>query len=292
MRCLFGLLIPAVVMMLAAEGAAARSAAGAHSTGISLNDSTADSLDDFRSRFLLDMPSTVRIRVAAVSLPGSSVNSPTAYGADFRDVFAIAVYQDRTRYADRPDGAAAVGLGLGDSRKAVGLEFAFTNYNVFTEADRDETRDVSVSAKVHRQVTDNLSLAVGVENGVALRGEIGDSGTSYYGVATRNFRLRSNLQRPFSMLTASAGIGNGRFRSERQIVDGDERLNVFGSLGIQVVRALGVVADWTGQDLNAGLSIAPLKRVPFIITAAYADVTGRAGDGARLVIGVGYGYSF
>ncbi len=52
---------------------------------------------------------------------------------------------------------------------------------------------------------------------------------------------------------------------------------------------LSVVADWTGQDLNAGISATPVPRVPLVVTAGAADITGSAGDGARFILSVGYG---
>ncbi len=254
--------------------------------------STADTTDAARQRYLIAFPSTLVYRHYAVSLPGSSINTPTAYGADFRDVFGAAVYQRRTRNGNIPDGALAVGFGLGDARKTAGLEFVITNFNVFTEPDRGEKRDFILSVKIHRQALRNFHVAAGVENAVALRGEMGDSGTSYYAVGSRRFQLRPGRNDPFPTLTASLGLGNGRFRSEHQISRDDGRVNAFGSVGIQMTRAVSFVADWTGQDLNSGISIAPLKQMPFIVTAAFADLTGRAGDGARLIIGAGFAHTF
>ena len=68
--------------------------------------------------------------------------------------------------------------------------------------------------------------------------------------------------------------------------------NVFGSVGLRVVEPVSVIADWTGQDLTLGTSIAPFRNFPLVITPAVADVTGNAGDGARFILGVGFGYSF
>ena len=50
---------------------------------------------------------------------------PTAYGADFGDVFAGMGYQRYLgpRIPERNDGALFFGLGLGNARRLVGLEF-------------------------------------------------------------------------------------------------------------------------------------------------------------------------
>ncbi len=251
-----------------------------------------DSADVIRSRFLIQIPGTIRYRVTAVSLPVASLSSPTAYGADFRDVFAMAVYQQRTRYASGPDGALGIGFGLGDASRLAGLEVVLTNFNVFVEQGRKEVRDLSLSAKLHRRIGPELSFAVGVENAAALRGQLGDSGPSYYGVVTRTFHTHP-ASRVMEAVTISAGLGNGRFRSEyHNGVQEDYRITAFGSAALRFSRAVSVVADWNGLDLGAGLSIAPIKQLPLVATAGFADLTGRVGDGARFIVGIGCGYSF
>jgi hypothetical protein len=256
-----------------------------------------DTLKALRSAYLFPQlpPEVVRLQVLAASRPGSSISTFTAFGADWRDVYAAAVYQRRTRFPSRrrdvlkADGAVAFGIGLGDARRLVGLEITAALYDLLPE-EGDRYREYSVSFKLHRRLSDDLALAAGVENLLA-DGE-NDGGTSAYGVVTKVFRLRDTPNRPFSRLTTSLGVGNGRFRSEDRIYREEDGANVFGSVGLLVARPLAVVGDWTGQDLNLGLSIAPLRHVPLIITPALADVTGRAGDGTRFILGVGLGYSF
>jgi hypothetical protein len=68
--------------------------------------------------------------------------------------------------------------------------------------------------------------------------------------------------------------------------------NVFGALGLQVAEPVSVTADWSGQDLFAGVSVAPARRVPLVITAGFADLTGSAGDGARFVLATGLGFRY
>ena len=63
-------------------------------------------------------------------------------------------------------------------------------------------------------------------------------------------------------------------------------------MGLQVIPLASVIADWTGQDLFLGASIVPFRRIPLFIVPGVADVTGKAGNGARFVLGVGYGIHF
>lgn len=282
----------AFLLFLAAVGPA-QSYAGQGTRQVRLDGSSdrapADTLSELRGQYLLELPSTLLPR--AVGLPGSSLSTPTAYGAVWGDVYAVAVYQERVRYADLSDGAVGAGVGFGDPEKMLGVELNFASYNLFMEGEEDQ-RDVSVSFKVHRALTHSTRLAIGVEHATRLHGRGGDGGRSAYVVASRTTQLRQNVRDPFSVFTASLGIGTGRFRSERQILEGSDRPNIFASAGVRVVRAVSVIADWTGQDLNAGLAIRPFSRLPLVATIGVADVTGHAGDGARVIGGFGFGMHF
>ena len=61
---------------------------------------------------------------------------------------------------------------------------------------------------------------------------------------------------------------------------------------MKVVQPINTIIEWSGQDLGLGLSITPFKKIPLVITPAITDITGRAGDGSRFILGVGYSFSF
>ena len=69
-------------------------------------------------------------------------------------------------------------------------------------------------------------------------------------------------------------------------------MNVFGSVGVRWQEWLSTIADWTGQDLNLGVSVTPWLRIPFVVTPGLADVTGSAGDGVRFILSTGYAVRF
>jgi hypothetical protein len=218
---------------------------------------------------------------------GSSIGTPTAFGAQSGDVFLGGTYQQRARFTDVEDGAVAFGFGLGDARKLAALETTVTSYSTIRQ---DFFENGGISFKLHRTFPGDIAVAFGIENAINW-GNI-DAGSSVYGVATKVFRLRSDQSAPLSRVTASVGVGGGRFRSQDSIDDGDESPNVFGSVGLQVVRPVSLIGEWTGQDLNIGASITPFPGVPLVITPAAADITNTAGDGVRFILGVGYGISF
>lgn len=259
--------------------------------------------DTLRERLLLPLPPMEEPApepapppvTSYLIFPGSTLSTPSALGAEHGTVFAGAGFQETTRghrhlpFEDRVDGAVLAGFGLGDARELVGAEVYVTSYSTFRSGFFER---IGLSFKVHRQVGDNTAVAVGWENALRSGDDDGDPGTSLYGVATRVFPLRAAATDPFGLLTGSIGIGNGRFRSEDDVLDDRETVNVFGSLALQIVRPVAAVADWTGQDLVLGASVAPFAHWPVVVNAGFADVLGTAGDGARFIAGIGFGHRF
>jgi hypothetical protein len=86
-------------------------------------------------------------------------------------------------------------------------------------------------------------------------------------------------------------VGDGQFRSSGAEAAEENNVNVFGNVAVRVARPVSFIAEWTGRDLGLGLSIAPFKNIPFVITPAVRDVVG-AGDGARFVLGAGTAIRF
>lgn len=246
------------------------------------------SLEALQAEYLLTEPATIEVPiVGSVGAPGSSSGSPTAFGADWGRVFAGFGFQERTRYTDESDGSLSVGIGLGDAQRVVGVEVTAAALSLLGD---DAFERGGISFKVHRLLPNDFAVAAGVEN-LIVWGDT-DAGSSGYGVVSKMFRLRENTREPLSQLTLSLGLGGGRFRSEDAIEDDDGSINIFGSAGLRVLEPVSLIADWTGQDLNLGASIAPFRNFPLVITPAVADVTNNAGDGARFILGIGYNYAF
>lgn len=218
--------------------------------------------------------------------PAASVSVPTALGVDAGELFFGVAYQGRTRYTNEDDAAAVIGLGLG-TRRVLALEAALTTYSTFRSAPLETG---GLSLKLHRVVPGHSSIAVGYENALLWGGS--DDDGSLYAVASRQLNLRERPAAPFSTAVVSLGVGNGRFRSEQDDAEDNETVNLFAAAGVRVAAPLSLVADWTGQDLNAAASITPFLRLPLVITAGVADITGSAGDGARLIFSLGYGLAF
>lgn len=219
--------------------------------------------------------------------PSLSIAIPTAFGADNNTGFISATYQKRTRYSSVDDGALGFGIGLGDARKSVGIELS---YAIASFGSNRDFGSGGFNIKVHRQLPNDFAVAAGW-NGFLNLGNRNDFEHSLYGVVTKVFRTRDDITLPFSRVAITAGIGNGQFRTEEAVDDDRHNINVFGNIAVRVAQPISLIAEWSGQDLGIGLSIAPFKNIPLVITPAVRDITG-AGDGTRFVLGTGLAFKF
>jgi len=218
--------------------------------------------------------------------PVSTINTPTAYGQQLGDVYAGVGYQDRIRYADWRDGVASVGLGLGDPVRYVGVDVAVSLLDTYTDFGEDR----SLSLKLHRRLPYRSAVAVGHENLWHTDGT--DGGSSRYVVVSKVVLLRDRPTAALGSMVVNAGLGTDRFLSEARFARQSDGINAFGSVAVRVLPPVNAVANWTGQDLALGLSIAPVRTWPLVVTPAVVDVTGQAGDGARFAVGAGLNYRF
>jgi hypothetical protein len=219
------------------------------------------------------------------SSPALSISIPTGFGADDNTVFLTSTFQQRTRYTNIPDGGLGVGIGLGDAQRAVGVELSYT------AASFGGSRDFGAggfNVKVHRQLGDGWAVAAGW-NGFLNVGGDNDFENSLYGVVTKVIRTREDINAPFSRVSITAGVGTGQFLSESAVANGSDGVNVFGNIAVRVARPVSLIAEWSGQDLGVGVSIAPFKNIPLVITPAVRDLAG-AGDGPRFVLGAGFAF--
>lgn len=217
--------------------------------------------------------------------PGNVLGSESAFGAGWGDLFAGVGYQARGRFTSLPDGSAGFGFGLGSPRRDLGLEVALNSASTFRQG---LGRNGSVSLKLHRVLPGAYGVAVGFENIASWGGT--DGGSSTYGVVSHTVKLRDDPNNLMGSVAWNIGVGNSRFLSQQALAVGNGGVNVFGSAGFRFVSRAAFVADWTGQDLDVGISAVPMHRSPLVFSISLADVTRRAGDGPRLVIGAGAGF--
>ncbi len=244
-------------------------------------------LQRLRQDFLIEEPKTLSAKLAEfVVAPSASISIPIGFGANFGQIFGGFGFQSRTRFTNQADGGLALGVGLGEPQKIVGLDVTMAILSLFG----DNAGRGSFSFKIHRSLPEGFAVALGFENAINWGGT--DAGSSIYGVVSKFFQFTETTKEPFSQLTLSLGVGGGRFRSEGAIEDGVNSLGVFASAGLRIVEPVSAIVEWSGQDLNAGISLIPFQNIPLTVNLAGADLTGNAGDGARFVMSIGYNYFF
>lgn len=237
----------------------------------------------------LRLPPTVLDQVVHPG-PAGSITTPTAFGTELGQAFVGVGLQAETRYTDEADAAAVLGFGLG-SRRRLALEVALTSYSTISDRGGTFGEVGSMSFRVHRLLAQDLSVAAGWENPISWGDS--DAGESRYFVVSRIFRVGLDSDEPLSATVMSMGFGDGRFRTEEQVLEGRERINFFMSMGIRMREHASAIIDWTGQDLNLAVSTMPLgRRIPIIVTPGVADVWGYAGDGARGILAIGYNFTY
>jgi hypothetical protein len=258
---------------------------------------------------------------AVTTFPVGGLQTPSAFGANWGDVFIGAGYQGSTRppavfrnatstpsapapggilgvraanaadpalSQNESDGNVGIGIGIGDSKNFLGLETVYNSVSTFRSGFFNNS---TVSFKLHKQFGDGFAIAAGWENAIQ-QGNV-DGGSSKYGVASLVLNPDPN-QGFFSNTTLSVGAGDGRFNSIEDIIARQENINVFGSIGTRLFPGVALIADWNGQDLGVGLPITlPLGTgASFQVTPGVVDLVNEKSGGSRFVLGAGLGFRF
>jgi hypothetical protein len=239
--------------------------------------------EELRQRLMIDP--LVELRIPAFS-PGSTVGTPTAFGANFGDAFVGFSFANRRPRINEADGALSVGFGLGDSERSLGLEVSANIGSL-----RRFARNGDIGFKLHRALPGKAAIAIGWDSGITWGEENANTVSTLYGVATKVFDLRKNPDDSLP-LTLSVGVGGGRFRSYDGIVNRRGGVGAFASAGLRVVPQASLIGSWTGQDLNLGVSYVPLKRTPLFLTFVVANVLNRNDNATLFSFSVGYGFNY
>jgi hypothetical protein len=250
---------------------------------------TVEDTDRLRQELLIDpiiIGTKTRLSMAS---PASTAGTPSAYGASSRQAYiggGLRFPLDSDR--DRTDGSLSLGIGEGDAVKSLGIEFNVNITSVGGGNDFDFGDSGSIGFKLHKYFGKGTGVAFGWSNPIRW-GDSSLAKPTVYGVITQAFPLMAKNKLP---LTVSVGVGSGAFRSKDAILSGDNSPNLFASLGLQVIPQLSLVSSWTGNRLNVGVSVVPVKKFPFVINAILSDVTDNLNTGSGLTITAGSGFNF
>jgi len=220
-------------------------------------------------------------------VPATSFDIPIAYGGASGQVAAGLDLETSTSIAHKVDGTAAVGFGLGNPSR-LGFD---VGVNIFDLDPRGFGHRGSLDLKFHHQSPNGSAVAVGVQNGFIWGSS--DDPTRLYAVAARRYNLKSDPDASFSRVYLTGGLEylfagsqNGRYEAEaRRLIDQTGPFNVVGSAAIRVTPSFNAFAEWNGEFPDLGISVAPFRNFPLVITPALLDLTGRSGAPARFNVG-------
>lgn len=229
-----------------------------------------------RESWLLPMPTAIGADMGRAQ-PGVTASSPLGFGPSAGNYFVGVGYQNSTRYGGDPDGSLSFGAGFFDAKK-VALEVVVASASTIRSG---FTERMYGAFKAHRTLSNGVGIGLGVE-GISLAGEA-TVDPSYYAAVSTVTDVAGK------MVTLNGGIGTTRFAPED--VTDQSGVGVFASAAIRVMPTMSMIADYSGQDLNLGLSFAPFRSLPITISPALVDVLGMAGDGMRMTLGVGMSFT-
>lgn len=222
--------------------------------------------------------------------PNISIFVPSGFGAEGGTVYAGTDYQSRTRQTNKSDGSAYVGVGVGNSRD-LAIDINYSVNSVFGSGG-GKVGDGGFSAKIHKQIGDDTSVAVGY-NQFAVSGTTDYQRGSYYASGTKIIETKKSLNEPFSRVAVTVGVGGGVFNGFKSSDNPNQfksGIGMFGAVSTRVSDRVSMIGEYTGQDVALGLSIVPFKDFPLVITPAVRDIGSQ--DGARFTVGAGYGFKF
>jgi hypothetical protein len=257
---------------------------GADSPPVSAQASpTPDAGDQIRDELRID-PITMAATPQQTFPPSPNAGIPSGFGANWGDVFISASLSGADRLRPEADGSLSVGFGLGDSRRAVGVELAYNLQSVRQFGDNG-----GFDIKVHRQVYSSdetqVAAAVGLSNFVSYGPQAGGSPSSLYGVVTAAHLLQpENPVNPMP-ITGTLGLGGGYFSGSGNDV------GVIAGVGLQVHPQFSVNTAWSGVGLNVGTSIVLTPTLPLTLNLLYGDIGNNTQAGSVAVVSVSYGFN-
>ncbi|MFM2429990.1 MAG: hypothetical protein RLZZ511_1203 [Cyanobacteriota bacterium] len=240
--------------------------------------------------------------------PGITLSVPSGFGSD-RGRISTGLGLQRTR-ANTNDGAASIGIGLGNAQTGIGVQLSYTTYSINPEKLLKKEKRTILSSdrpfgaggfnlKIHKQFKNGLSVAVGGDSilnigppgvnvfGTDAKNEL--EGT-YYASATKLFRLKPDINEPFSSLSVTVGAGIGpRFQPLQSVREDKKIVTPFASAALRLTPNASAIAEWSGQDFGVALSWVPFRNLPIVLTPAIRDLFGPDAKKPRFVMGFGLG---
>lgn len=217
------------------------------------------------------------------TIPGVTLMTPTGYVAKWGDIYGAFSVNDRTRFGRIADAYAMLGFGFGDPAKWLGFELTLGFLNVRKLLNSGK----GITIKAGHTFPDGTSIAIGKIDFLQWPANAADTGSSEYIAISRAFQLDYDPSQPFSLLIINLGLGDGQFKSDEKFRADIKGVGLFGSLSVRIAEPVNILANWN-HNLHFGASIAPFRKIPFIITLAVMDTLKTQGDGLRYCAAISY----
>lgn len=222
-----------------------------------------------------------------------TIDIPAPYGGELGTFAAGLAVQSRTRTVESgfiPDGNVNFSVGLGNSRKYLGLFVTANIYGLSNEIGQENNfGSGSLDLQLNRNINNYLFVGGGVRNLTYWKSPPGfpRNNRSFYFVSSYILPFHRRYTEPFSLLFITAGAGNGVFRLDKDFdpyTSGN--FNFFGSIALQVLRGTNVLLEWNGYELVSGISLYPFRNIPTL--GGTFSVTDLTEDRPRFVLSLGY----
>ena len=192
-----------------------------------------------------------------------------------------------------PDGSVALGFGLGDPIKLVGIDLSWGIGSV-----RNFGANGGFNASIGRVLVNqprlSLSVAGGVINAFAYGTEF-DNGleapSNGYGAISATIPLRPFDLNFRQLVQLSAGVGGNLFAPLNLRFEGPT-MGGFVSAGVELSPNVGASVAVSGRGTNLSLGWAPSRRLPVFVSLLAADVFSATPYGTVGVLTIGWSDNF
>jgi hypothetical protein len=198
-----------------------------------------------------------------------------------------------TRLSDKtwdPDANGVLSVGLGNPEKYIGIDLRVNVYGISDSyGEKSNLGEGTIDLHLNRKLNNCLWLAVGGYDLFGWHTSEINRLQSYYTSLTGVLSLKESHTGAFSTLWLTMGVGNGRFRTNKNYdLPKSGKLNVFASAAIQILPRANFIAEWSGYGIYTGISFVPLKKLPFQMIIGGDDLSNNQ---RRVVLGAAFGFN-
>ena len=215
-------------------------------------------------------------------------------------------------------------LGFGDALKTVGIVITNTTQGTAYSGPRGQDKFFGgnqTGFHLSKAFGPDTAFRIGVENWIRWDPPQADLQKNAYGVISQRLRLGPDDGGWFRNLYLTAGAGNGALRPldkqigaqiaaqrkagcytwnyippsgkdcssqtrSQAVRDGGDfgDLAPLGSIGLEVVKGFNLIGEWSGRNLNLGLSFRPFPELGLVITPMFENVLVNSDYGVNVEI--------